>query len=624
MVAGGHAITDWAFGLVDGERRPKPVLESVAQVFSSVPFSAAEPRTLPRVSVVVCAYNAADTLDECLTSLEHLTYSDFEVIVVNDGSRDRTGDIARRHAACRVIDLDHAGLSAARNAGLAAATGDIVAYTDADVRVDPDWLTYLVQPFANADVVAAGGLSLPPIDSPWMAHCVARAPGGPTHVLLDDCTAEHVPGCNLAVRRDALRAIGGFNPIYLRAGDDVDVCWRLQNSGGRIEFVPAALVWHHHRASVRAFWRQQVGYGEGQSWLVPHHRERFTGATIAWKGHIYSPLPFVRSLSRPRVNVGIWGSAAFPSVYHTQNFSVAFLPHRVRWQIGSAALLAAGLVLGFAIGPTAATTVAAIGLAGLAITVSQCVRYALASDIEALSHIGGYSRSASRAIYRVVIAWLHLVQPFARATGSLRGILSPPGMPRPPMPREPRPSSGDLACALYLFGRGTVASLFWAERWIGAASLLTSITERLRSSPLTRGFEIEDGWPTARDIRVPVWPLAWLDLLVLVENHAAGRSLVRIRHRLQPAAVSVVAALATVAWPLARLQDATAAASSIAGVGSLIGLAIVGTAVWRSARTLSAARRLIAALAQDMEMQPLGTQSPGRQWQLRAFRTEHE
>ena len=119
-----------------------------------------------------------------------------------------------------------------------------------------------------------------------------------------------------------------------------------RKAGGRIEFVPAALVWHHHRASVRAYWRQQVGYGEGQSWLVPHHRERFTGAKIAWKGHIYSPLPFVRSLSRPRVNVGIWGSAAFPSVYHMQAFSLAFLPHTVRWQIVSATFDCRGTAAG--------------------------------------------------------------------------------------------------------------------------------------------------------------------------------------------------------------------------------------------------------------------------------------
>jgi len=606
---GGRAISDWAFGLVDAERQPKPVLQSVAQVFSSVPFPPAEPQSCPKVSVLVCAYNAADTLDECLTSLEQLRYPDYEVIVVNDGSRDATGDIARRHPSCRVIDIDHAGLSAARNAALAAASGDIVAYTDADVRVDPEWLTYLVQPFATDGVVGAGGLSLPPLDSPWMAHCVARAPGGPTHVLLDDRTAEHVPGCNLAVRRDALRAIGGFNPIYLRAGDDVDVCWRLQNAGGRIEFVSAAVVWHHHRASVRAYWRQQVGYGEGQSWLVPHHRERFTGAKIAWRGHVYSPLPFVRSLSRPRVNVGIWGSAAFPSVYHMQSFSLMFLPHSVRWQAVSAALIAGALLVGLVAGSAAAVSVAVVGLAGLAITMCLCVRYALASDIDALPPIGGRSPRASRLIYRLVIAWLHVLQPFARATGHIRGTLYPPGVSQPSPVRALRPSPGELASALYLLVGGTIAPRFWAERWIGADALLTMITERLHATPLARGLEIEDRWPPSRDIRVPVWLFAWLDLLVLIEIHGAGRSLIRIRHRLQPAALSIVAALATLALPLALLRHGTPAASAIAAVISVGGLTIVGTAVWWSARALSLARRLIAQVAQEVEMKPLGTQA---------------
>ena len=102
---------------------------------------------------MVCAYNAADTIDDCLSSLATLTYPSFEVIVVNDGSTDATASIARQHASrhpgVRVIDVPKGGLSAARNAGLAAATGEIVAYTDADVRVDPDWLTYLVQPLLD-------------------------------------------------------------------------------------------------------------------------------------------------------------------------------------------------------------------------------------------------------------------------------------------------------------------------------------------------------------------------------------------------------------------------------------------------------------------------------------------
>ena len=221
---GGSDVADWKFGLVDRDRRPKPAAAAVAQAFADAPFSASVKAAWPRISVVVCAYNAADTLEDNLTSLDNLTYPDYEVILVNDGSRDATGEIARRHPRVRLIEVPNAGLSAARNVGLAEATGDIVAYTDADTRVDRDWLTFLVQPFLTSDVVGSGGPNVVPNDDPPIAQCIARAPGGPTHVLLDDRIAEHVPGCNMAFRRDALLAIGGFNPIYLRAGDDVDVC----------------------------------------------------------------------------------------------------------------------------------------------------------------------------------------------------------------------------------------------------------------------------------------------------------------------------------------------------------------------------------------------------------------
>ena len=244
-----------------------------------------------------------------------------------------------------MIEVPNAGLSAARNVGLAEATGEIVAYTDADARPDRDWLTFLVQPFLTSDVVGSGGPNVVPSDDPPIAQCIARAPGGPTHVLLDDRIAEHVPGCNMAFRRDALLAIGGFNPIYLRAGDDVDVCWRLQARGWKIGFAAAALVWHHHRTSVKAYWRQQVGYGEGETWLMAHHPEKFLDGHMLWHGRIYSPLPFVRSLWGTRINSGVWGTAAFPSVYRADVHPFAFLPHSIRWQIVSCLLALAGALV---------------------------------------------------------------------------------------------------------------------------------------------------------------------------------------------------------------------------------------------------------------------------------------
>ncbi|HZY07967.1 MAG TPA: glycosyltransferase, partial [Ilumatobacteraceae bacterium] len=316
--------------------------------FASAPFPEASVRTWPKVSIVICAYNAADTLDDCLDSLGRLNYPDFEVIVVNDGSRDATGDIARRYPV-RLIEVPNGGLSAARNIGLSAATGEIVAYTDADVRVDRDWLTYLVQPFLTSDVVGSGGPNVVPPDDPFVAQCVARAPGGPTQVLLDDRIAEHVPGCNMAFRREALLAINGFNPVYLRAGDDVDICWRLQAKKQRIGFSPSALVWHHHRSSIKAYWRQQVGYGEGEAWLDAHHPEKFAHGTMLWHGRIYSPLPFIRSLSQRRVNSGIWGTAPFPSVYSTSVHPAQLLPHSPAWQGLFTLALVAGAAT-FAIG----------------------------------------------------------------------------------------------------------------------------------------------------------------------------------------------------------------------------------------------------------------------------------
>src|SRR5262249_57131764 len=93
-----------------------------------------------------------------------------------------------------------------------------------------------------------------------IADCVANAPGGPIHVLLSDDMAEHIPGCNMAFRREKLLAIGGFDPRFRVAGDDVDLCWRLQERGWTIGFSPAAVVWHHRRNSVRAYLRQQRDY----------------------------------------------------------------------------------------------------------------------------------------------------------------------------------------------------------------------------------------------------------------------------------------------------------------------------------------------------------------------------
>jgi GT2 family glycosyltransferase len=586
---GGHTVDDWKFGLVDTERRPKKAARAVADAFADAPFPAAVQRTWPRVSVVVCAYNAADTLEDNLRSLEQLTYPDFEIVLVNDGSRDRTGEIARQHPRVRVIDTPNQGLSAARNVGLAEATGTIVAYTDADTRVDRDWLTFLVQPFLYSDVVGSGGPNVVPSDDPPIAQCIARAPGGPTHVLLDDRIAEHVPGCNMAFRRDALLAIGGFNPIYLRAGDDVDVCWRLQARGWRIGFASAALVWHHHRASVKAYWRQQVGYGEGETWLMAHHPEKFLDGHMLWRGRIYSPLPFVRSLWGTRINAGVWGTAAFPSVYRTDVHPFAFLPHSIRWQVISTLLMLAGLGV-YATGEHhwAVALLLGSGLVGLAVTIAKNIAYALRSEVDSLVGV--------KLWYRATVAYLHFIQPLARVRGRIRGVLSPPEVTiphaQPQTSRGPRPSWAEAWRALLLASGSVTEDRFWSETWTSADRVLGQFSDWLRRSRAVRSIETDEGWSDDRDVSVFAGRWAWLDVRALVEEHAAGKSLVRISMHLRPTMFGFVTAVGLGAGLLGGVAAGVAlrwplAGSIVAGLTVLLVTAVL----WRTAQATAIARR---------------------------------
>jgi GT2 family glycosyltransferase/sugar lactone lactonase YvrE len=600
---GGFEIDDWAFGLVDRDRRPKPAAQAVACAFNEAPFTADARKTWPRVSVVVCAYNAADTLEDCLSSLDALTYPDFEVILVNDGSKDATGEIARRHSRVRVIEVPNAGLSAARNVGLAEATGEIVAYTDADARPDRDWLTFLIQPFLTSDVVGSGGPNVVPSDDPPMAQCIARAPGGPTHVLLDDRIAEHVPGCNMAFRRDALLAVGGFNPIYLRAGDDVDVCWRLQARGWKIGFAAGALVWHHHRSSVQAYWRQQVGYGEGETWLMAHHPEKFLDGHMLWHGRIYSPLPFVRSLWGTRINSGVWGTAAFPSIYRADVHPFAFLPHSIRWQIMSCVLaLAGGAVAAIGGHQWASTLLLGGGGVGLAVTIAKNLAYALRSDVSSLP--------GHRIWYRLTVAYLHFIQPLARVRGRIRGVLSPPATRLPPAEpqtsRGPRPSLREAARALLLLAGTVTEDRFWSETWTSADRMLSQLTDWLRRSRAVRSIEIDDGWSDDHDLSVFVGRWGWLDIRALAEDHGAGRTLLRVGTHLRPTTFGVLAALGIASGLLIAAAAGFTLRWPLAGAATALStLVLIALVVWRTAQTTAIVRRAIDRVALAQQMTPI-------------------
>jgi GT2 family glycosyltransferase len=496
----GIEVVDWAFGLTRRDREPKPALGAVQRAFADAPF----PRSTdwPSISVVVCTYNGARTLRQCLDGLRALDYPDYEVIVVDDGSTDETAAIARA-SGFRVVDDGRQGLSGARNSGLRAASGEIVAYIDDDAWPDPHWLRYLALAFRESTHVGMGGPNLPPRGDGLLAACVSNAPGNPTHVLLNDREAEHIPGCNMAFRRANLEAIGGFDVRFGRAGDDVDVCWRLRDRGWTLGFSPAAVVWHHRRGSISAFWRQQCGYGAAEALLEEKFPERYNSVGHhTWSGRVYGAqiLPLTRGAAR--VYHGVWGRAPFQSIYQPAAGFLAMVPLMPEWFLFTLALAGASLL-----GRSWQLMYLLLPLAGLAFAASL-----LQASVGARNaRFGADVPAHLRPRLRVLVAFLHLMQPMARLWGRLRSGLTPW---RQRISGFAWPRTRELS--------------IWSERGRPAERWLERFesTLRARGLPVVRGGDF-DRW----DLMARSGALGRARLSFGLEEHGQGRQLARIRIR---------------------------------------------------------------------------------------------
>ncbi|HEU5328198.1 MAG TPA: glycosyltransferase [Thermomicrobiales bacterium] len=245
--------------------------------------------TSPGVSLVITVLNEAASLDPLLASLAAQTCPPAEIIVVDGGSTDGTLDVLarwRERLPLRVLCRPGANISAGRNAGIAAATGAIVAVTDAGVRLAPDWLACLLAPFDAVagpdapDIVA--GFFAPDPQTPFEI-----AMGATVLPTLDDIApATFLPSSrSIAFRRMAWAAAGGY-PEWLDYCEDLVFDLRLREQGARFAFAPQAIARFRPRGSLRAFWRQYYQYarGDGKAGLFARrHAVRYgTYAGLAW------------------------------------------------------------------------------------------------------------------------------------------------------------------------------------------------------------------------------------------------------------------------------------------------------------------------------------------------------
>lgn len=226
------------------------------------------------ISVVIPAFNEEELLAQCLTAIKAQTYSDFEVIVVVTPG-DRTAEIARSFGA-RTITEPQRGVARARQAGFEAARGDIIASTDADTIVPPDWLSRIEELFRRYPKIIAVAGHFQFYDGPAFVRWWVRV-----SLLLMPIILKIAPwlwnfgGFNFAVKTSVFHMIGGFNKDF-GFGEDVDLCRRLKRSG-KVIFDSRLVV----KASGRAFLVDHWGFRNLTNYL-----------SVAVRGK--SCLPFVQ------------------------------------------------------------------------------------------------------------------------------------------------------------------------------------------------------------------------------------------------------------------------------------------------------------------------------------------
>jgi GT2 family glycosyltransferase len=218
-----------------------------------------------RTSVVVPTRDRPEALTACLAALA-LQEPPVDVVVVDDGSADEAAVAAVVRAAprTRLVRLGGRGPAAARNAGVKAAPGAVVCFTDDDCRPGPGWARALAEAVAGGASVAAGPTVVGTVED----HVAAAAQVVTNHLVeesLDDAasTVGFAPTSNLAGERAVLEALPFDERYPAAAGEDRDWCARLSATGRAIAWVPAAVVHHHPSLSLRRFWHQQVRYGRG-------------------------------------------------------------------------------------------------------------------------------------------------------------------------------------------------------------------------------------------------------------------------------------------------------------------------------------------------------------------------
>ena len=261
---------------------------------------------LPQISVIIPIYNGEQDLPDLLQCLKQQSYpsAQVEYLLIDNNSRDRTLSLLQVPSDSQVRALSEPQIQssyAARNTGIRAAQGEILAFTDADCRPHPDWLLHLVQPFAEPNVgLVAGEVLALPGQTLLERYADRQATLSQKHTLAHRFLP-YGQTANLAVRRQIFEQVGLFRP-YLTTGGDADFCWRALQAGCEIRLAERAVVQHRHRVSLAELKSQWQRYGRSNQYLHVLHGVSlspdlsWTAALHRWSRWLLKELPLASML----------------------------------------------------------------------------------------------------------------------------------------------------------------------------------------------------------------------------------------------------------------------------------------------------------------------------------------